>query len=81
MRIKNIVTQHRRDYTALMECEFCGHQEMDNGGYDDRNYHDNVIPNFKCGKCKESTMSKGGEVTYTPTKYPDGMQIYPTETT
>ena len=75
MKIKKLISQHRRDFTAIMKCEFCGHEEKDDCGYDDRYYHDNVIPNMKCKKCGESTMSKGGEVEYTSTKYPEGYQI------
>lgn len=75
MKIKKLISQHRRDFTALMECEFCQHQEMDNSGYDDRYYHDNVIPNMKCKKCGESTISKGGEVDKVQTKYSEGFQI------
>jgi len=75
MKIKQILSQHRRDFTAIMKCEFCNHEEKDNGGYDDRYYHDNVIPNMKCSKCGESTLSKGGEITKTNTKYPEGFQI------
>lgn len=44
MRIKKITSQHRNDYTAVMECEHCGHEQVDKYGYDDANYHDNVIP-------------------------------------
>jgi transcription elongation factor Elf1 len=75
MRIKKIISQHRRDFTALMECEFCGHQKTNNRGYDDRHYHDNVIPNMKCDGCGESTLSKGGKIVWTPTKYPEGFQL------
>lgn len=75
MKIKQILTQHRRDFTAIMKCEFCSHEEKDNSGYDDRFYHDNVIPNMKCSKCGESTLSKGGEIVKTNTKYPEGFQI------
>lgn len=48
---------------------------MHNYGYDDRNYHDNVIPNIECSKCGKSTISEGGEIERTPTKYPEGFQI------
>ena len=75
MKIKQLISQHRRDFNALMECEYCGHEEMDNSGYDDRYYHDNVIPNQKCNKCGESTISKGGEVEKRATKYSEGFQI------
>lgn len=75
MIIKEMISQYRRDFTALMECEFCGHQEMNNRGYDDRYYHDNVIPNMKCKKCGKSTITGGGEVKPRATKYPEGFQI------
>jgi len=75
MKIKKIVNQYRRDFTALMECEFCGHQEMNNSGYDDYYYHHKVIPNMECGKCGKSTISKGGEAGRTATRYPEGFQI------
>lgn len=75
MKIKRITYQHRRDFTAIMECEFCGHESIDKGGYDDRNYHDNVIPNMKCEKCGKSTQSEGGRVEHTATRYPEGFQI------
>lgn len=75
MKIKEIKSQHRRDYTAPMECEFCQHEQMDNAGYDDRYYHDNVIPQMECSKCGKSTVSEGGNVEHTPTKYPEGFVI------
>ena len=71
MKIKHIISQHRRDFTAIYECEHCGYEFKDRG-YDDANFHQNVIPTFKCPKC-EKTADK----TYralTP-KYPEGYQI------
>jgi formylmethanofuran dehydrogenase subunit E len=55
MRILKILTQHRRDFTATLICEHdgCGHQQELTGGYDDANYHENVIPIIKCDKCGE----------------------------
>lgn len=50
MRIKTIKSQHRRDFRATYECEHCGHTH-DSYGYDDKNFHDNVIPNMKCTEC------------------------------
>ena len=75
MKIKEITWQHRRDFSAIYECEFCGHSQEDNSGYDDRYYHDNVIPNMKCDKCGKSTKSENGVVDKTPTKYPEGFQV------
>lgn len=50
MKIKEILDQHRRDFTAIYECEHCGSQ-MRRQGYDDANFHQNVIPKMKCTYC------------------------------
>ncbi len=75
MKIKEIVNQHRRDFTAIMYCEFCKTESINNSGYDDDNYHQNVIPKMKCKNCNESTLSKGGTIENTQTKYPEGFQV------
>jgi len=59
MRIKQKIRQHRRDFTAIYECESCGatHEE---GGYDDAYFHEQVIPSMECpecGKCAASPSS------------------------
>lgn len=41
MRIKEILSQHRRDFIAIYECEHCGHTYK-SGGYDDANFHNEV---------------------------------------
>lgn len=45
MKIKKIVSQHRRDFTAIYECEHTG------DGYDDNFFHANVIPSMECKSC------------------------------
>ena len=50
MRIKQIVNQHRRDFTAIYECGYCGHEHK-GGGYDDAYFHQNVVPEMKCREC------------------------------
>ena len=75
MKIFKMVSQHRRDFTAVMKCESCGHTEDNKSGYDDDYYHRNVIPKMKCGKCNESTESLKGTIDNTSTKYPEGYQI------
>jgi len=75
MRIIKITSQTRRDFRATMECEQCGNIEKEVSGYDDRNFHDNVIPSMKCKKCSESTNSLGMEVKKTVTKYLPGMTV------
>ena len=71
MKIKQILNQHRRDYTAIMICEHCDHEQEDRG-YDDANYHINVIPNIPCEKCGKTASDD-----YVPnaTKYPEGYVI------
>jgi hypothetical protein len=71
MKIKQIINQIRRDFYAIYECEHCGHTEKGDG-YDDPNFHKNVIPAMSCKSCGE----KSGE-DYRPlaTKYPEGFQI------
>ena len=51
MKIKQINSQHRRDFWADLECEHCGHVVKNHSGYDDQYYHESVIPTIKCPKC------------------------------
>ncbi|NTW04558.1 MAG: hypothetical protein HGA27_00385 [Peptococcaceae bacterium] len=74
MKIKQITYQYRRDFEAVYECESCG-AEQRAGGYDDRNYHDNVIPKMKCPKCDKSRIDLGIVGEFIPTRYPEGYQI------
>jgi len=71
MRIKRILRQHRRDFTAIYECEHCG-KEYEGSGYDDEFFHVNVIPDMVCKNC-----GKKADESYRPltTKYPEGYQI------
>jgi len=50
MKIKEITSQSRRDFYAIYECEHCGHTEK-GSGYDDANFHNNVIPTMACTLC------------------------------
>ena len=68
MKIIKILNQNRRDFTAIYECESCG-DKVEKSGYDDRNFHDNVMPNTKCGKCGKSSNNLGITHEPTPTKY------------
>lgn len=70
-----MLSQIRRDFTAIMECEFCGDTQKNDSGYDDAFYHSNVIPDMKCGKCGKSTISEGAEIKPQQTKYPEGFHI------
>jgi len=75
MFIKQILRQNRRDFHADYECEKCGHIEEDKSGYDDSNFHNNVIPAMVCPKCGESANSLGSNYRPLTTKYPDGFQV------
>jgi len=50
MKIKTITEQYRRDFHAIYVCEHCG-DEYRGSGYDDTNFHQNVIPSMECRKC------------------------------
>lgn len=69
MKIIKINNQNRRDFWADYECESCRTIEKNLSGYDDRNFHDNVIPTMKCKTCGKSRNDLGIEGEFTATKY------------
>lgn len=71
MKIQKIINQIRRDFLATYECQHCGFT-YDGTGYDDANFHQNVIPAMKCISCGKSA---GDDYVPIGTKYPEGMQI------
>ena len=73
MRTKNINSQYRRDFRATFICPFCGYEE-EMIGYDDWNFHHNVIPKMKCPKCGKCE-NDGNSYRPLETKYPEGFQI------
>ena len=72
MKIKEITYQYRRDFRAIYECEHCGHVTGEKRGYDDANFHENVIPTMVCPIC-----GKTAPESYRPlaTKYPEWMTV------
>lgn len=78
MKIDKIIYQNRRDFKAVYKCQFCG-SKVKGGGYDDRNFHDNVIPNLECESCNKSVVKNSDEMNEEyralQTKYPEEMQI------
>lgn len=74
MKIKRIIYQSRRDFTAVYECEGCGHT-YDGKGYDDAFFHKHVIPDMKCPKCKKSGKELGVDYRPLTPKYPEGQQL------
>lgn len=51
MKIKTITSEHRNDFTAVMQCEWCAATEMNYSGYHDNYYHTRVIPTMHCENC------------------------------
>lgn len=74
MKIKKIVSQNRRDFFAIFVCESCDSEE-ELGGYDDENYHNNVIPNIPCKSCHKKGVDINEDYRPLSTKYPEGMQV------
>lgn len=72
MKIKTIHRQNRRDFTATMICEHCDHEQLNKYGYDDDNYHRNVIPNMVCENCGKKSPDDYRPLT---TKYPEGFEV------
>ena len=54
MHIKKKISQSRRDFQAIYACEHCGYEE-ESYGYDDYNFHANVIPKMECKKCTKTS--------------------------
>jgi C4-type Zn-finger protein len=75
MRITRSYDFYRRDFTADMECEQCGHEEKKVSCYDDSYFHNNVIPSMKCKSCGETSLSKdtGQLQTRTIPRYDDSV--------
>lgn len=71
MKVEKFIYQYRRDFRAIYICEHCG-EKVTGYGYDDENFHRNVIPKMVCKKC-----GKRSPEDYRPLspKYPEGMQL------
>ena len=74
MKIVAILSQNRRDFTAMYKCQFCDYREEDTG-YDDDYFHNSVVPDMKCVECGKSTNSEGGEHVRIVPKYPENLLL------
>lgn len=54
MKITKYTYRSRRDFKAVFECEACNHT-IEEWGYDDPNFHENVIPEMPCPECKATS--------------------------
>lgn len=71
MFIKKILSQHRRDFRAIFACQHCEH-ELEKSGYDDKYYHETVVPDMACPECGKKA---GDDYKPRAPKYPEGMQV------
>lgn len=71
MKIKKITSQHRRDFIAIMECGHCGNEKKIRG-YDDANYHNNVIPAMECAECGRA---EGAQYRPLAPRYTENVQL------
>jgi C4-type Zn-finger protein len=71
MKIKELLTQHRSDFTATMECEHCNHTCKLTTGYHDNYYHTKVIPGMHCPVCGKN---RAGELKQDK-EIPDGKTL------
>lgn len=58
MKIKEWLSQHGNDFWCTYECEHCGHETKEQSGYNDANFHNNVIPAKHCSDCG---LNRSGE--------------------
>lgn len=66
MFIKQILTQHRNDFTATLECEHCCGTQKLTTGYHDAYYHNKVIPAIACEHCGKR---RNGEIGVNPLEH------------
>ena len=74
MKLIKRVSQVRRDFRGLYQCEGCG-REVILSGCDDRYYHDEVEPALLCPDCGESTRSLGIVPDVILTRYAEGQVV------
>lgn len=58
MRIKEITSEHRNDFTAVLVCEHCSGTQKLASGYHDNHYHTQVIPAMTCRACGRNRQGK-----------------------
>ena len=62
MKIAKMLSEHGNDFSAMMECEHCGHTAKLTSGYHDNHYHARVIPAMRCKECGKN---RAGELEHT----------------
>lgn len=56
MKVKRIFGLYRNDCKMDLECEHCGHEQVDKYAYNDNYYINAVVPKERyCDNCKKNT--------------------------
>ena len=58
MKIAKILSEHGNDFSAMMECEHCGHTAKITNGYHDDFYHARVVPAMSCKACGKNSAGE-----------------------
>jgi hypothetical protein len=58
MRIVEILSRHRNDFSFICGCEHCGHQYRRGDGYADAYYCLRVVPGQHCPECGLNTYGE-----------------------
>lgn len=53
MKIETVISTHGYDFSAIVVCEHCGHTARLTTGYNDRHYHERVLPAMRCVVCNK----------------------------
>lgn len=72
MKIKEITSRLRRDFWAIYICEHCGYETGTESGYDDANFHQNVIPDMACESCGKKGLKDTPKVA---PRYPENLAV------
>jgi len=76
MIVTDRYNQSRRDLSIDMECEVCAAKFTYDSAYDDQNFWDNVIPDWKCEFCGLATNDLDNPIKqHIHTRYPEGFQV------
>jgi len=58
MKIKEILSEYRNDFSYMAECEHCKFVYKVVSGYHDNYYHTKVIPGMFCPKCGKNRLGE-----------------------
>ena len=63
MKITKVTNRINNDFWATVSCEHCGAVVTNWSGYEDTNYHQNVMPKFHCKECGQNRAGETKALT------------------